>query len=411
MKTKNLLIILLVVGFAFLSCKKQKTELNPKSLQISSETEQIISANNEFGFEVLKKISEDGESNGNFMISPVSISLALAMTYNGAEGTTKDAMEETLNLTGLSVDEINTSYKQFIADLISVDEDVNLSIANSIWYKESFNVEPDFISVNQEYFDAEVSALDFVNPSAVETINNWVSDKTSDLITEIITEIEPNTVMFLINAIYFKGTWFYEFEQSATTELPFYLDDGGFVSVPTMNLKGDLDYYSDENLAAVQLPYGRGNYSMILMLPFGQNTADSLISKLDLVSWNEMVDNFVTAYELNLYLPKFTFEYEKELKEILSIMGMEIAFTVGADFANINPNADLYISKVKHKTFIEVNEEGTEAAAVTSVAINELSAGPGSEIKFNKPFVFAITETTTNTVLFVGKVENPIEGN
>lgn len=410
MKTKIFSIIAILLIFGFVSCNKQSNELNLKKIDVSTDTKKIIEANNQFGFDMLQKIISTDDADGNLMISPVSISLALAMTYNGADGATKDAMTQTLNLSGLSVDDINSSYKQFIADLISVDNDVELSIANSIWYRNSFYVEPDFISTNEDYYNAVVSALDFSAPSAVITINDWVADNTNDLITEIVEQIDPATVMYLINAIYFKGIWHYEFKESETSNQPFYLSSDDQIDVPTMSMKASLDYYSNEDFTAVKLPYGDGNYSMTLMLPYNENNPDSIIKKMDVDLWADMVDNFVNSNEINLFLPKFSFEYEKKLNEILKIMGMEVAFGGSADFTKINNDGGLYISEVKHKSFIEVNEEGTEAAAVTSVAVYfESTVNPQQmTVRFDKPFVFAITEVTTNTVVFIGKVENPL---
>jgi len=178
------------------------------------------------------------------MISPLSVSLALAMTYNGAGGDTKEAMEKTLELSGFTVDEINENYKILIDALASVDPKVLMSIANSIWYKQTFNVEQDFINVNQDYFYAEVSPLDFTNPDAVTTINNWVADKTKNKITKILDAIPADAVMYLINAIYFKGIWKYEFDESDTEEKPFYLSDGTTKDVPMMVQEGSFNYLS-----------------------------------------------------------------------------------------------------------------------------------------------------------------------
>ena len=403
------LIIFLILSIA--SCKKNDlpNELNPKQINLSDTDMELVQADNKFGFDLLKKITEAENEGENIMISPVSISLALAMTYNGADGTTKQAMEETMNLVGLSVDEINNSYKYLISELISVDDDVMLSIANSIWYRNDFEVLDNFISVNTNYYDAEVESLDFSSSNSIDIINNWVATNTNDKITEIIDEIDSETVMYLINAIYFKGIWFYQFEEDQTTQEQFYLSNGTNIEVPTMSLSADLQYFYNDLFQAVELPYGQGNYSMMLFLPKNEITADSIIYQLSETNWNSWLDGFYLQNSVNIHLPKFSFEYEKQLNEVLCILGMEIAFSDLADFSKINSGANLYISEVKHKTFIEVNEEGTEAAAVTSVAINELSAGGGDgmHIHFNKPFVFAIREVTTNTVIFMGKVENP----
>jgi len=344
------------------------------------------------------------------MISPLSVSLALAMTYNGADGDTKVAMEKILELYGLTVDEINENYKTLIDALASVDPKVLMSIANSIWYKQEFDVEQDFINVNQDYFYAEVSPLDFNDPESVTTINNWVANKTNDKITEILDEIPVDAVMYLINAIYFKGIWKYEFEESNTEEKPFYLSDGTTKDVPMMVQEGSFNYFSNDILQAVEMPYGAGNYSMIILLPQYNKTLDDIIDQLNNDNWNSWLSEFYEAEKIQIHLPKFKFEYKNKLNDELINMDMGIAFDpYNADFSKINSLEQLFISRVIHKSFIEVNEEGTEAAAVTMVEISLTSSGGETGIHFyvNQPFIFAIKEKYTNTIIFIGKVMEP----
>jgi len=344
------------------------------------------------------------------MISPLSVSLALAMTYNGADGDTKEAMEKTLELNGLTVDEINENYKILIDALASVDPKVLMNIANSIWYEQIFEVEQDFINVNQNYFYAEVSPLDFTNPDAVTTINNWVADKTNDKITEIINEIPPLAVMYLINAIYFKGIWKYEFDESDTEEKSFYLSDGTTKDVPMMVQEASFNFFSNDIMQAVEMPYGAGNYSMIILLPQYSKTPDDIIGQLTNENWNSWLSEFYEAEKVQIHLPKFKFEYKNLLNDELINMDMGIAFSGSADFSKINPFEQLFISRVIHKSFIEVNEEGTEAAAVTAVEISLTSSGGGEGAIFfhvNQPFIFAIKEKYTNTIVFMGRVMEP----
>ncbi|MBA7584325.1 hypothetical protein ES708_26278 [subsurface metagenome] len=346
----------------------------------------------------------------NVMISPLSISLALAMTYNGADGDTKEAMEKTLELSGFTIDEINENYKILIDALSSVDPKVLMSIANSIWHEQNFGVEQDFINVNQNYFYAEVSPLDFNDPDAVTTINNWVADKTNDKITEIIDNIPAEAVMYLINAIYFKGIWKYEFDESDTKEKPFYLSDGTTKDVPMMIQEASFNYLSNDILQAVEMPYGAGNYSMIILLPQYNKTPDDIIDQLSNENWNMWLSEFYEAEKVQIHLPKFKFEYKNLLNDELINMDMGIAFDPDyADFSKINPDWQLYISRVIHKSFIEVNEEGTEAAAVTAVEISFTSIGEETFIPFyvNQPFIFAIKEKYTNAIIFMGKVMEP----
>lgn len=414
MKIDKIIFIGLFLFFITSSCEKKNMEsvqeLNPEKIPLTEKGKQIILADNKFGFDLLKNITQEEESSNNIMISPTSVALALAMAYNGADGATKTAMEETLNKQGLSIDDINESYKYLIQALKTVDEKVTMSIANSIWYRDDFEVEQDFISTNQNYYDAEVAALNFDDSDAKNIINNWVAEKTNNKISEIVNSISPQTVMFLINAVYFKGIWHYEFNESETEELPFTLADGTVKQVETMSMKADLNYYNNNLFKAVELPYGQGNYTMMLFVPNNENTVNDIISELSPENWSNWISGFSQTNSVNVFLPKFTFEFERTLNDILTAMGMTIAFSPDeADFSKINPNYQLYISEVKHKTFIEVNEEGTEAAAVTSIEVGYTCDDGDNNItvNFNRPFLFAIREVTTDAVVFIGKVENP----
>ncbi|NQU81631.1 MAG: serpin family protein, partial [Bacteroidetes bacterium] len=287
MKTIRSIIPALLILLLGYSCEKTEVEEpGPKEINLTQKGKILVEADNLFGINLFKEVLEAEEPGENVMISPLSVSLALAMTYNGADGDTKEAMEKTLGLSGLTVDEINDNYKMLIDALASVDPKVLMSIANSIWYKQNFEVEQDFINVNQDYFYAEVSPLDFTNPDAVTTINNWVADKTKNKITEIINEIPPLAVMYLINAIYFKGIWKYEFDESDTKEKPFYLSDGTSKDVPMMVQEGSFNYLSNDILQAVEMPYGAGNYSMIILLPHYNKTPDDIIDQLSNENWN-----------------------------------------------------------------------------------------------------------------------------
>lgn len=393
------------------SCEKTNVEPGPKEINLTQKGKILVESDNRFGIQLFKEVLKAEEPEENVMISPLSVSLALAMTYNGADGDTKEAMEKTLELNGLTIDEINENYKMLIDALVSVDLKVLMSIANSIWYRQNFEVEQDFINVNQNYFYAEVSPLDFYAPDAVTTINNWVADKTKNKITEILDEIPAAAVMYLINAIYFKGIWKYEFDESDTEEKPFYLSDGTTKDVPMMVQEATFNYLSNDIIQAVEMPYGASNYSMIILLPQYNKTLDDIIDQLSNENWNRWLSEFYETEKVQIHLPKFKFEYKNLLKDELINLDMGIAFDPGnADFSKINPNGGLYISRVIHKTFIEVNEEGTEAAAVTLVEIIETTSSGGETfIPFyvNQPFIFAIKEKYTNTIIFIGKVMEP----
>jgi len=403
-------IYLTVILAACISCENNKdVPQERKQININKTTADIIKSDNAFGLSVFQQVISHDTEVANTFISPTSITLALAMTYNGAEGETKTAMENTLKKQGLIAEEINTSYKSLIDALISVDPKVLLEIANSIWYREGFTVLPEFINTNQDYYDARISSLDFSEPDAPDVINGWVSDKTHNKIEEIIDEIPPEAVMYLVNAIYFKGIWKIEFKKENTSDGPFYLKDGSQISVPMMKQTSTLKHTENEMFSMIELLYGQGNFSMIVLLPQSGYSTDDIVTVLTTENWDNWISS-LSEKDVDLQLPKFTFEYKNTLNNELEAMGMGVAFTDMANFSKINGTGNLFISKVLHKSFVEVNEEGTEAAAVTSVEI-ELTAIPEEEnAKFyvDHPFIFAIREITTGAILFLGRVQNPL---
>jgi len=400
----------LFLAFTTISCSKEDDfPTEKKTIELDEKSTQVVQAGNEFGFELFRNVFEQESGNDNIMVSPLSVSLALAMTYNGANGETKTAMEKTLKMYGLTPDEINKSYSNLVTELQSLDPRVLLEIANAIFYRNDFQVENDFVSTNQNYYDAKVDALDFNSPNAVKTINNWVADNTNDKIKSILQSISDDQVMILLNAIYFKGEWQNEFDKDDTEDLPFFTENGIPVRVPTMQKTDEVRYADNDLFSAVELPYGTGNYSMYLFLPHEENSLEDVVDHLDEENWSNWINGFANSGDVDLEIPKLKYEYEIKLNDVLSDMGMGVAFGSGADFTGINKNGRLYIDYVKHKTFIEVNEKGTEAAAVTSVVVGVTSVGPPQNIQFklNRPFFYAITETETGAILFMGTVKNP----
>ena len=414
MRTNRIIFLALVPALLLGACQKTPgPEPGPKVITLDQKSLQLLQTSNDFAFDIFKEVVSNEENDDNLMISPLSISLALAMAYNGADHETKKDFEKVLHLNGLSVEEINQSYQNLINALLSVDPKVIMEIANSIWYRDTFSVEDNFLSVNKTYYDAEVSGLNFTDPASVDIINQWVSDKTHEKIEKIVDQINPLDMMFLINAIYFKGTWKYEFDENDTHEAPFYDEKGNFLNnVQMMMIEGDFNYTSNDFSHAIELPYGQGNYSIIVMLPQSGVSIDSLVNNMNDDNWKIWMEGFYNRPDFDVFLPKFKFEFKKELKEVLAQLGMEIAFDPngGADFSKINPSVYLYISSVKHKTFIEVNEKGTEAAAVTSVTVGTNSIGPSNEFRADHPFVFVIREKTTGAIMFMGKVGEPETG-
>ena len=413
MKRSSILIIILIsVSFFTFSCKKEQanTPSEFKQVNLTEKQKQLINTSNAFGFEFFKKVNEISGSGANLMVSPLSVSMALGMTRNGAANRTLEAMTNTLGFAGMSDLAINESYKYIIETFTGLDPKVKLQIANSIWYHNTFNVEQAFIQTNQQYFDASVTPLDFSSPSAVQMINSWVNEKTNSLIPKVIDEIPGGTVMYLVNAVYFKGQWRNQFEKDKTQQKQFTLLDGTLIQSPAMIQHETLPYYKGQGFEAIELPYNQGNYVMSILLPDAGKTVSELITRLSQENWNTWSTQF-SERDIQLQLPKFKYEYtEKQMMPILSDMGMGIAFDPdNADFTRINSDGGLYISRVIHKTYIETNEEGTEAAAVTAVEIGVTSAGPGQIYSFtiNRPFIYFIQEKSTGTILFIGTVMNP----
>ncbi len=404
MRYKSFFMSLAIIPFALILCSCKLCDNNIEKIpprELSVAEQKLVSADNVFGLKLFKAL-HDAKPESNLFISPLSVSMALGMTLNGANGDTYEAMKNTLELHGLSETEINESYRDLIDLLTNLDEEVIFNIANSIWYRQEFAVEQSFIDVNKEYFDAEVQGLDFSNPSSLNIINDWVNDKTNGLIKKILEEQIPDyMVMYLINAIYFKGVWTNEFDKKNTKTEPFYNYNNTASNISLMHQEEDFLYAENDQFQAVDLMYGDSLFSMTILLPKENIDINNLASTIT----NNLIPNNFIGTELNLYLPKFELEWKSSLNDVLKAMGMEIAFnTALADFTRINSGGNLFIDEVLHKTFIKVDEEGTEAAAVTSVGIGLTAMPEIVEFRVDRPFIFLIKENHSGTILFVGKV-------
>jgi serpin B len=404
------IIVILISLITFPSCQESepiqketpKITLNKKALE-------IIKADKNFGFEIFREVYTLSEED-NIMISPLSVSYALGMTYNGADGTTLQAFNDVLHFGDLTTEEVNESYKDLMDQLLHLDDQVEFSIANSIWYRLGFQILSEFIKTNKDYFDADVKEIDFGDPQTVEVINQWIEDKTNDKIKDMLDFIPPDAVMYLINAIYFNACWKYEFEKEDTYEGDFNLADGTRDQVDYMRVTGNFVYTSNEDFTAVELPYGDSTFSMVVMLPSPGNEVSELVAELDVVHWDSWFNNS-RLMGVQVDLPKFKYDFKELLNDPLINLGLGVAFSeFEADFTRINPAGGLYISRVIHQTFIDVQEEGTEAAAATIVEIlNVSSDGGGSPIYFkaDKPFLYLIKENSTGAIIFIGKVGKP----
>ncbi|MGI6189881.1 MAG: serpin family protein [Caldicoprobacteraceae bacterium] len=397
-----------------LALSEEKVSNNSSGLPASAGEidSRLVDANKIFGFKVFKQLIKQ-EPGKNIIISPTSISIALAMTYNGAEGETKDAMAGTLEVQNIDIDELNNSYTGLKTILQNPDPHVQISIANSLWMRKGTSFYEEFLNVNQEYYGAEVQGLDFESSEASKTINGWVKEQTKEKIDKIVDDnIDPDTILFLINALYFNGNWTHKFDPNLTREEPFFLGDGTEKSCSMMfRSTEEYPYFDGENFQAVNLPYGKERLSMILFLPDEGVNLQEFCQGITVEKWDEWMNSFVSTKGI-IGLPKFKAEYEVELKETLKVLGMAEAFDEKkADFSKMHPIASLgeiYIDRVKHKTFVETNEEGTEAAGATVVEMKREGLPTDNfNMIINRPFFFAVRDNETDTILFMGIIENP----
>jgi serine protease inhibitor len=410
MLKKLKILLFLIIGITLLQCSKNPLSTNKDKeipIDLASAEKRLVESDNKFGLKLFREIVKE-EKDKNVFISPLSVSMALGMTYNGANGKTQEAMQKTLELNGLTLQEVNECYKHLIETLTQLDPKVRFQIANSIWYRQDLTFEQEFFNLCQKYFDALVKALNFDDPNAAGTINAWVDEKTNGRIKEIVdSPIDPSLVMFLIDAIHFKGIWTYQFDPELTEDAWFYLPNGSIKICKLMAQRNLCQNFSNDVFRAIDLPYGDGDFSMTIFLPRGEIDIDSLIAKFEPDSFNYWLSRFTLSEDsFNIYIPKFKLEYGVKLSEALKGLGMGIAFTPGqADFTKMYKPGGTWISEVKHKTFVEMNEEGTEAAAVTSVG---MSYGPNPyDFIVNRPFVFVIRENQSQTILFIGKIVEP----
>ena len=404
---KRLFILPLILILTIASCQKNNELPDPEPINLNAKALEIIQADNQFGLDMFKLLTDTGFVEKNIMISPLSVSQALCMTYNGANGKTKKAFEETLHFNNTTIEEVNKSALDLTKALLSVDPQVTLNIANSIWYKDNFTVENDFIERNQTYYNAFVKPVDFNSSQTVNKINNWVDDKTNGKIDKIIDHLSPLDRLILINAIYFKGEWRNQFKKDKTETDQFHLETWGAVNVPMMHTTGDYPYFENEILDALEMPYGRGNFSMVVLLPKEGYRVNDILDTLNAEVWKSWEEQFFVSNDVPVVFPKFKFKYERSLVNVLSKLGLSVAFHDDADFTGINKNIDLHISEVMHKTFVQIDEEGTEAAAVTSVTVGTTSVGPGMPFVADHPFIFMIKEKYTHAILFIGVMANP----
>jgi serpin B len=395
------------------SCEKKDTiEQSGDPVNITTEVYQkeVIDSANRFAFDLFKPILTDAKGTENIMISPFSITSALSMTLNGATGETFEAMRKTLGLEQKTLEQINNTYLKLMTEMVPVDKRVVVEIANSVWVEKRLIVKQPFITELQKSYKAEARDIDVTNPDAVNIVNGWIAEKTHDKITDMLDKLDPDLAMLLINAVYFNGKWRYRFDKAETKEEPFYSTPSVSKTVPMMHQTENLKAVKRNNLTIAEIPYGQGNYTMVVVLPDENVTTSDVANSLTPSMWQEWMGLLAeNTHKVDLSIPRFKYMYKRLLNDDLIGLGMGIAFTDFANFDNISDQG-LKISRVLHQTFIDTNEEGTEAAAATVVEIVFTTASPTPlvvKVTLDHPFLYFIRETSTGTVLFMGRVSDP----
>jgi len=369
----------------------------------------FLRAVNEFALELTVQLGRQ-DAGQNVFLSPANVAIALAMTANGARGETLQSMLSALNLATLDLETVNSNFAALQALLVRDEPGATIAIANALWARAGIAFNADFLQRTQRFYDARIEALDFDQPDAPKTINEWVRRQTNDKIPAIVERIPEEIILLLMSAIYFNGKWETPFNPEFTQDRPFYLLNGTTKELPTMYRSDDFEYLKGDGFQAVRLPYAGGGVRMVIILPDADRTLTQLMDQLSIENWESWREQF-SVKEGQLYLPRFTTRYDKQLNQALSAMGMTEAFDDGrADFSGMRPVPPaLFISQVRHVAYVDVNEAGTEAAAVTSVEMGITSAMPTETflMQVDRPFFFAIEETSTGSILFTGLITEP----
>ena len=412
MKLKRIISLMLIaiIATSLIGCEKFSSK-NKEEISAKEVDKEVVEGNNKFAFNIFKEISKD-ENNKNVFISPLSISMALTMTYNGAKENTKAEMNKVLGYEGMNDDKINNSYKILHSYLENIDENVKLNLSNSIWIREGQNINKEFININKDIFGAKVDNLDFSKSSSVDKINNWIEKSTNNMIKDMLKgPIDGDVIMYLINAIYFKGQWQEPFDINNNIIGKFTNSKGDKTEIDFMRkvAADDKTFYGEkDDFKAIKMPYDSGKVSMYAVLPKEGLNIDNFINNLDMNKWNSIKESIGKEQEaVNVSFPKFEIEYgAKELKEPLAALGMKDIFSDRANLSGIREG--ICVSSVLHQGKIEVNEKGSEAAAATIVEVRETAMpiiDDPKEFIADRPFVFIIEDEESGTILFMGKLE------
>ncbi len=377
-------------------------EVNPVEIPAA-----VSNGTTSFAFDFIHGLQKTQPAGDNLFVSPLSLHMALGMLLNGAEKETAEEIRKTLKIDEVALAELNAAYQTLIKDLPVADSKVSLGLANSLWHRNDFAVENDFQSVLKNSFESDITGLPFDN-AAKDRINKWASDKTNGKIKKVIDQISSDQVMFLMNALYFKGDWKYRFDSKKTLDTPFNLESGQSKNVKMMFTSADFKIGSGGNYNAIQLPYANGQFNMTLLIPKGQSTVDEVLTSLSGSGWSELIGG-MKVQGATVGLPRFTLDYSGKLNKTLEGMGIQKAFQEDAQLGKINRNAAIHVDFVKQDAFLGIDEQGTEAAAVTTIGIVLTSAGPQDPPRYvcDRPFALVISENTSNTILFMGRIKNP----
>lgn len=391
---------------------KEPNDSNDDKTSDSNDYKEMIQPNNELGFTLMGLVEPD--DNHNIFISPTSLLMALSMVYNGADGETKAEIASALQVEGIAIDQLNEANASLLERLNKNTDEMNIRVANSIWLNEMYEFQDTFRENNESFYQAKIEEIDVTNNESVHVMNNWIKNATNEKITEIVeAPLHSDLITILINAIYFKGNWKYAFSEELTEEKEFHLADGTTEMVPFMVMQEkELSYMENDQFQKVVLPYGKDEeMRMHIFLPKEGNNLQEFRQTLTRPNW-EKWDAEMRKEKGALLLPKFQLEYEVQLNEVLKTLGMNRAFGSEANFKKmIKGDTPVWIDTVKQKTFIDVNEKGTEAAAATSVQV--VTESFTDEVPFrmevNRPFFIAIQDNVSEAILFMGEVAFPVQ--
>lgn len=383
----------------------QKEENVRHDIVLTKSQSDLSKLSNDFTFDFMKVLATKEKKDANMFASPFSLQTVLAMTAEGAAGDTKDEMLDALKLSGYSEEEVAGYFKMLIPALEGVDNTTVMEIANSFWSKKSIAIKPDYAARLQANYYAECNTLDFDSRVAASAVNSWCSKKTHGMINQVVDEIPEDQMVALINAIYFKGEWSDKFNDKNNYDDDFTNCDGSTKKVTLMSRETTMEVYVSDRVSALSLPYGNGAYAMTVILPAKGVDVDEIVAGLDAETWKKY-RHWGDRYQVSISLPKFETEYSIDnlCIETLDEMGLKKAFTRAADFTGIS-DTRLFIDQVIHKAKVKVNEEGTEAAAVSYVGMRLTSAAAPLmhiDFKVDRPFIYAISEVSTGAIVFIG---------